>query len=131
MSSPTQPAAIVDAAVYRSLFEAYPDALLLTGPGGQIMQANPAAERLLGYPEGALIGLSVDVLVPDAIRPRHADYRHAYSHSPRARPMGTQMELVARRFDGSEVMVETLGEREEEALTALLALINDKFGEGE
>jgi phosphocarrier protein len=32
---------------------------------------------------------------------------------------------------GSEVMVETLGEREEEALTALLALINDKFGEGE
>jgi phosphocarrier protein len=32
---------------------------------------------------------------------------------------------------GSEVMVETLGEREEEALAALLALINDKFGEGE
>jgi phosphocarrier protein len=32
---------------------------------------------------------------------------------------------------GSEVMVETLCEREEEALTALLALINDKFGEGE
>jgi phosphocarrier protein len=32
---------------------------------------------------------------------------------------------------GSEVMVETLGEREGEALTALLALINDKFGEGE
>ncbi len=32
---------------------------------------------------------------------------------------------------GSEVVVETLGEREEEALTALLALINDKFGEGE
>lgn len=32
---------------------------------------------------------------------------------------------------GSEVMVETLGEREAEALTALLTLINDKFGEGE
>ena len=32
---------------------------------------------------------------------------------------------------GSEVVVETIGEREEEALTALLALINDKFGEGE
>ena len=32
---------------------------------------------------------------------------------------------------GSEVMVETQGEREEEALTALLALIDDKFGEGE
>jgi phosphocarrier protein len=32
---------------------------------------------------------------------------------------------------GSEVMLETLGEREDEALTALLDLINDKFGEGE
>jgi phosphocarrier protein len=32
---------------------------------------------------------------------------------------------------GSEVVLDTQGEREEEALTALLALINDKFGEGE
>ena len=32
---------------------------------------------------------------------------------------------------GTEVMVETSGEREQEAMDALLALINDKFGEGE
>ena len=32
---------------------------------------------------------------------------------------------------GTEVTVETNGEREEEAMIALLALINDKFGEGE
>ncbi len=32
---------------------------------------------------------------------------------------------------GSEVMVETHGEREQEAMDALLALIADKFGEGE
>ena len=32
---------------------------------------------------------------------------------------------------GSEVMLETTGEREQEALDALLALIADKFGEGE
>ena len=32
---------------------------------------------------------------------------------------------------GSTVEVETDGEREQEALTALLALIEDKFGEGE
>ena len=32
---------------------------------------------------------------------------------------------------GSEVVLDTQGERDEEALTALLALINDKFGEGE
>ena len=32
---------------------------------------------------------------------------------------------------GSEVVLDTAGEREKEALQALLALINDKFGEGE
>ncbi|CAA9411587.1 MAG: Phosphotransferase system, phosphocarrier protein HPr [uncultured Ramlibacter sp.] len=32
---------------------------------------------------------------------------------------------------GSEVVVETDGEREQEAMDALLALINDRFGEGE
>ena len=32
---------------------------------------------------------------------------------------------------GSEVLVETHGEREQEAMDALLALIADKFGEGE
>jgi phosphocarrier protein len=32
---------------------------------------------------------------------------------------------------GSEVVLETVGEREQEAMDALLTLISDKFGEGE
>ncbi len=32
---------------------------------------------------------------------------------------------------GTEVLLETSGEREQEAMDALLALISDKFGEGE
>ncbi len=32
---------------------------------------------------------------------------------------------------GVTVEVETIGEREEEALSAIVALMNDKFGEGE
>ena len=32
---------------------------------------------------------------------------------------------------GSDVTIETDGEREQEAMNALLALISDKFGEGE
>ncbi len=32
---------------------------------------------------------------------------------------------------GSEVAIDTSGEREQEAMDAMLALINDKFGEGE
>ncbi|WP_353237870.1 HPr family phosphocarrier protein [Limnohabitans sp.] len=32
---------------------------------------------------------------------------------------------------GSEVVIETVGEQADDALTALMVLINDKFGEGE
>jgi phosphocarrier protein len=42
--------------------------------------------------------------------------------------MGVMMLAAAK---GSTVTIETNGEREEEAMTALLALINDFFGEGE
>jgi PAS domain S-box-containing protein len=92
--------------VFRSLFGAYPDALLVVDPAGTIVLANPAAAELLGYGPAELAGLPVDALVPDAIRPRHAAYRDAYGHKPRPRPMGTAMDLVAKRRDGSEVMVE-------------------------
>jgi phosphocarrier protein HPr len=42
--------------------------------------------------------------------------------------MGVMM-LAAGK--GSEVQIETIGDREQDALDALLALIDDKFGEGE
>lgn len=117
---------IADSGLFRSLFSAYPDALLLVDFGGLIVRANPAAERLLGYEPGALLGQPVDALVPDSIRPRHAAYRDAYARNPRPRPMGTQMELVARRRDGSEVMVEiALSPLQDQGLPYVVAAIRD------
>ncbi|MEO7338008.1 MAG: PAS domain S-box protein [Caldimonas sp.] len=105
-ATPAGPSAFDETTVFRKLFTAYADALVVADASGTIVLANPSAATLLGYRSEELIGLNVDVLVPDVIRPRHASYRDAYGRSPRARPMGTQMELVAKRRDGSEVMVE-------------------------
>ncbi len=98
---------IDEAVLLRALFAASPDALMLVDDTGRIRLANPTVSQLLGYTNEELIGAPVEMLVPDSIRPRHAAYRQAYEHAPRARPMGgTATELVARRRDGSEVMVE-------------------------
>jgi PAS domain S-box-containing protein len=105
MSASTLPG-LDDLTVFRSLFAAYPDALLMVDSQGAIALANPAAASLLGYSMHELVGMSVDKLVPDSIRPRHAAYRKAYAQNPRPRAMGTQMDLVAKRRDGSQVMVE-------------------------
>ena len=111
MTTPAPPAspraALVDeGGVFRTLFAAYPDALLVVDSAGTIVLANPSAAALLGYGVDGLVGMKVDALVPDAIRPRHAEYRSAFGRNPHARPMGKQTELVARRKDGSEVVVE-------------------------
>ncbi|WP_416762542.1 PAS domain S-box protein [Roseateles sp. So40a] len=100
-------AGVDEAVLLRALFAASPDALMLVDDTGRIRLANPTVSQLLGYTQDELIGAPVEMLVPDSIRPRHAAYRQAYEHAPRARPMGgTATELVARRRDGSEVLVE-------------------------
>ena len=116
-------------ALLRALFLAHPDALLVVSPDGVIVRANPAAARQLGYAEHELVGLNVDTLVPQASRARHAGHRAAYAESPRARPMGLQMELVARRKDGVEVAVEiALSPLQEQGQDYVVAAIRDVAG---
>jgi len=117
---------IDEGTVFRSLFSAYPDALLLVDLEGRVVLANPSAAQLLGYTPEELIGLAVDALVPDSVRPRHATYRQAYASNPRPRPMGTHMELAARRRDGSEVTVEiALSPLHDQGLPYVVAAIRD------
>ncbi len=96
----------LDASVFRSVFDAYPDAVLLVDANGSIVLANTGAAQLLGYSVAQLCGLNVDALVPLGVASRHQGLRQGYAQAPRARPMGTEMELTARRADGSEVIVE-------------------------
>ena len=115
-----------DGKVFRSIFVAYPDALLLVDAQGTIVLANPFAVDLLGYTGDELVGLPVDALVPDAVRPRHAAYRNAYGEHPRSRPMGATMDLVAKRRDGSEVRVEiALSPLHDHGLPYVVAAIRD------
>ena len=124
MPQPQLPPALDEHGVFRTLFAAYPDALVVADARGAIVLANPAAAHLLGYSVDELVALNVDALVPDAIRPRHAAYRAAYAHSPQPRPMGTGMELVAKRRDGSEVMVEiSLSPLQDHGLPLVVAAI--------
>ena len=96
----------LDDSIFRTLYTANPDALLVVDAAGAIVLANPAACTLFGYLMEELVGLGVEMLVPDAVRSRHAGYRSSYGRSPVQRPMGVDMSLVARRRDGATVMVE-------------------------
>ena len=112
--------------VFHELFLAYPDALIVADADGRIVLANPSAEALLGYGPQELVGKAIDDLVPESIRPRHAEYRKAFGEDPRPRPMGKQTDLVAKRKDGSEVVVEiALSPLQDRGLPLVVAAIRD------
>jgi len=85
----------------RALFQSAAQAILIVDQKGRVVMANPATEKMLGYSESELIGQSIEVLVPEAVRERHVMHRNGYFGSPQSRPMGLGMDLQARRKDGS------------------------------
>jgi PAS domain S-box-containing protein len=91
---------------YHDLLEAIPDGLVIVDETGQIVLVNRQAELILGYPREELLGMSHDLLLPERLRAGHARHRADYLAAPRTRPMGSGMELLARRRDGSEIPVE-------------------------
>src|SRR5690606_13419946 len=84
--------------------ELAPDGVLIVDAQGEIVYANQSMRTLAGSDD--LVGRSVEELVPDAVRQRHARYRNAYAQSPTQRPMGSGLELGLRRADGTEIPVE-------------------------
>lgn len=91
---------------FRALFEAVPDACLIVDEAGAILDLNGEVERMFGYARQELVGRSVEVLVPDAMRGQHRAHRDQYAEAPLRRPMGIGMELIARRNDGRHLPVE-------------------------
>lgn len=89
-----------------SLFDAAPDAILVVAESGEIAFVNDAATRMFDCNAGVLLGEAVEVLVPVTGRDAHVGYRRVYGAHPHARPMGSGLELAARRPDGSELPVE-------------------------
>jgi diguanylate cyclase (GGDEF)-like protein/PAS domain S-box-containing protein len=89
-----------------AVLESSPIALLMVDEEGVVVLANNAAERLLRYGKEALIGRSVDQLVPESARGRHAKLRAGFRSYPAPRPIGEGRDLSVVRSDGEVVPVE-------------------------
>lgn len=88
------------------LLEAAPDAMLVVNASGEIVAANRETERLFGYKREELLGQRVELLVPPELHARHREHRESFGHQPSSRSMGSGLDLVCRRKDGSLLPVE-------------------------
>ena len=101
----------------RELLESAQDALVVIDAHGRIVQVNRQTEVLFGYPEDALVGEPVEMLLPGQFR--------GGSFLVPVLATGEGRDLLARRADGSQFPVEaSLAPLEAEAEAEAGALVS-------
>jgi len=86
-------------AKFRAILKTAPEGVLLTNQTGQIVLVNQQIETMFGYRSDDLIGQTVEMLVPEAYRSQHIQYRANYSANPHARPINIENEIYGMRRD--------------------------------
>jgi PAS domain S-box-containing protein len=86
--------------------ESVPDALLIVGAQGRIGLVNSQMAEMFGYRREELVGLPIEALVPERFREIHRRERRRYERDPRDRPLGTGLDIIGLRKDGTEFPVD-------------------------
>jgi PAS domain S-box-containing protein len=90
----------------RAFFESAAEGIVVVDRAGRITRINARGAQLFGYERQELVGQSVDVLLPERFRAKHAGHRRDYLAAPRTRSMGLGLDLFGRRRDGTEFPIE-------------------------
>lgn len=80
--------------------------MLLVSDAGYIVEANSAALQLLDYSEKALLGLSIEVLIPDRLRVQYHEYCNTFFKKPEKHSMGNGRHLFALSQSGKELALD-------------------------
>lgn len=86
--------------------ETAPDAVVIIDGNGVIALVNSQTEQLFGYGRAELLGRPLEMLMPERYRGSHFAQTRAYTADPRARPMGSGLDLFGMRKDGSEFPID-------------------------
>lgn len=84
-----------------ALVEGAVDSIIVIDEDGIIESANPAVEKMFGYPAQALIGRNVKQLMPMPYHQAHDGYLSRYQQTHEAKIIGVGREVEACRADGS------------------------------
>lgn len=90
----------------RLAVEAAPNGMVMTDSKGCITMVNSQIEILFGYNREELMGMPIDILVPDRFQEQHPHVRSSYYRNPISRAMGKGRDLFALHRDGREFPVE-------------------------
>ncbi|HXE32462.1 MAG TPA: PAS domain S-box protein [Verrucomicrobiae bacterium] len=95
-------------AKYRGLLEAAPDAMVVVDQSGEIVLLNVQAEKQFGYSRDELLGQKVKNIIPEGFAERLIADGTRSAAEALAQQIGTGIELIARRKDGTEFPIEIM-----------------------
>ena len=90
----------------RALLDSSSQSIIAVRADSKIVIVNGNTEKMFGYRQQELLGQSLELLIPEAARARHAKHHKLYFNHMESRPMGIGLELSARRKDGTTFPVE-------------------------
>jgi two-component system, sensor histidine kinase and response regulator len=90
---------------FRLAVEASPAALFMVHQDGRILLVNSRGLTMFGYSEVELIGQPIELLVLQRFRAGYPAQQHSFINDPVQRALGTDLELLGVRKDGSEFPV--------------------------
>lgn len=93
-------------AKFRNLVEFASEAMLIVDANGFIDLVNAQTEKLFGYARDEMLGKPIEILMPLRFRSRHAVHVDSYFVAPEVRIMGSTIDLIGLRKDGSEFPAE-------------------------
>ena len=93
---------------YRGLLEAAPDAMVVVNTGGEIVLLNVQAEKQFGYRRDELVGQPVKRLIPEGFAERLIADGTRTAAEALAQQIGTGIELIGRRKNGSAFPIEIM-----------------------
>jgi PAS domain S-box-containing protein len=93
---------------YRGLLEAAPGAMVVVDQGGEIVLLNVQAEKQFGYHRDELVGQKVTTIIPEGFAERLIADSLRSAEDARAQQIGTGIELIGRRKNGSEFPIEIM-----------------------
>ena len=93
---------------YRGLLEAAPDGIVVVNQGVEIVLLNSLAEKQFGYRRDELLGQKVTSIIPEGFAERLIADGTRTAAEALAQQIGTGIELVALRKDGSEFPIEIM-----------------------
>jgi PAS domain S-box-containing protein len=92
---------------FEGILEIAEDAIISVDSTQHIVLFNHGAEKVFGYTQTEVVGMSLDLLLPQRFASAHREHLREFAESPDvARMMGQRREVFGRRKDGREFPAE-------------------------